>query len=464
MATPSERYLEPAEPDENGEDQVNSARVAVGGLARRHLLAVTNPETDAGISDSSGPQTAVRLTPEKFDDPEGPTDEDLQDEELAELVAEAAALDESAYYEDALDQYIHAISKTTKLLTAAQEVQLAKRVERGDKAAKDKMVESNTRLVISIAKRYSNKGIPLIDLVQEGNFGLIRAVEKFDWRRGFKFSTYATWWIRQAVTRAIANQKNTIRLPVHVIERLQKINKARRGLVLQLGREPLDEEIMAEAQLTKKEYDEAIEGLRHQPISLNMPLNDEDSFAELGDLLPDEHSLDPAEEAAAAIYIKAVWQALDDLKDERQKQVIMMRHGLGEQKEILTLEAIGDRLGLTRERVRQIELDATRRLAAAPGVQALHESRDQAHPYPYKYRSPDGQVHSFSAETNQVFQMLKQGLSKEMMADSLGLSISVVRNHLDTIRHLLNAKNMSDARLIAANLTRHYEKPARDQA
>jgi RNA polymerase primary sigma factor len=252
------------------------------------------------------------------------------------------------------------------LLNAAQEVALAKRIERGDLEAKQKMIQSNLRLVISIAKNYRNQGLPFLDLIQEGTLGLIRAVEKFDWRRGFKFSTYATWWIRQAVARALADKARTIRMPVHIVERLQKMSRAERTLWAVLGREPTVEEIADEANLTVQQVVE-VRAAARASTSLDAPVGDTDD-AVLGDFVAGEGPL-PEETVELALRSQALKAALGALP-ERERQVVTLRYGLGDT-EPKTLDEIGRRLGLTRERVRQIELDSLRRLAVQREMQFL---------------------------------------------------------------------------------------------
>ena len=252
------------------------------------------------------------------------------------------------------------------LLTAAQEVELAKRIERGDDDAKQLMIKSNLRLVVSIAKNYRNQGLPFLDLIQEGTLGLIRAVEKFDWRRGFKFSTYATWWIRQAVARALADKARTIRMPVHIVERMQKLNRAERTLWTQLGREPTLAEIADEAALTLQQAVE-VRAAARASASLDAPVGDTDE-AVLGDFVAGQDPL-PEECVELELRSRALIQALASLAP-RDRQVIVLRYGIGGT-EPRTLEQIGRQLGLTRERVRQIELDSLRRLAAAHEIQAV---------------------------------------------------------------------------------------------
>jgi RNA polymerase primary sigma factor len=244
------------------------------------------------------------------------------------------------------------------LLTASEEVALAKRIERGDAAAKERMINSNLRLVISIAKRYQSHGLPLLDLVQEGVIGLNRAVEKFDWRRGYKFSTYATWWIRQACQRALSGQSATIRIPTHVNERQAKIRRVGRKLETELGRAPTREELARAADLALSHVEEALDAAV-APVSLNQPVGSEGE-GELGDLFRDDNASDPAEEATASVRRQEVRRALASLP-ERERRVLELRFGFDG--EPTSLEAIGRELGISRERVRQLEEAAYARLA-----------------------------------------------------------------------------------------------------
>ena len=267
---------------------------------------------------------------------------------------------------DALQLFLNEAGRY-KLLTAQEEVELAKRIERGDKAAKDLMINSNLRLVVSIAKKYQGHGISLLDLIQEGIIGLIRAVEKFDWRRGYKFSTYATWWIRQAVQRGVANKSRTIRIPVHIVEREQKIARAERELTVKLERPPSDEEIAKHAKLSPKHVAE-VRAAARAVTSLDRPVSEEGDTT-YGDLFAGEDT-EPAEEVHVSLAENAVRHAVEALPD-REKEVVKLRYGMDGDPDPKSLEEIGRIMGLTRERVRQIEAQALQRLAERREIEAL---------------------------------------------------------------------------------------------
>jgi len=269
---------------------------------------------------------------------------------------------------DSLRLYLRSIGKV-ELLTAEQEVTLAKRIERGDMKAKEQMVKANLRLVVSIAKGYLGRGLTFLDLIQEGSLGLIRAVEKFDYRRGYKFSTYATWWIRQAVTRAIADKARTIRIPVHMVEKLNNVVHVERQLVQKLGREPTAEEIAAELRCSPREVRDVLR-ISQLPVSLEKPIGEEEDSA-LGDFVEDETAESPFESATVIMQREDVWKALHALP-ERERQVIEMRYGLTG-KRPYTLEEVGQAFGVTRERIRQIENNTLRKLQRLPEAQRLRD-------------------------------------------------------------------------------------------
>jgi RNA polymerase primary sigma factor len=269
---------------------------------------------------------------------------------------------------DSLRLYLRSIGKV-ELLSASEEVSLAKRIERGDMRAKEQMVKANLRLVVSIAKGYLGRGLTFLDLIQEGSLGLIRAVEKFDYRRGYKFSTYATWWIRQAVTRAIADKARTIRIPVHMVEKLNKVVHVERQLVQKLGREPAAEEIAAELRCTPREVRDVLR-ISQLPISLEKPIGEEDDSS-LGDFVEDETAEGPFEMATTIMQREDVWRALHALPD-RERQVIELRYGLTGRRP-LTLEEVGREFGVTRERIRQIENNTLKKLQRLPEAQGLRE-------------------------------------------------------------------------------------------
>jgi RNA polymerase primary sigma factor len=270
---------------------------------------------------------------------------------------------------DSLRLYLRSIGRV-ELLTADQEVFLAKRIERGDIVAKQQMIEANLRLVVSIAKGYLGRGLSFLDLIQEGSLGLIRAVEKFDYRRGYKFSTYATWWIRQAVTRAIADKARTIRIPVHMVEKLNKVVHVERQLVQEFGREPTPEEIAGELQWTAREVKDILR-IAQLPVSLEKPIGEEED-SELGDFVEDEGAESPFERASENLRCENVRRALDALPP-REREVIEMRYGLRGHK-ARTLEEVGRAFGVTRERIRQIENNTLKKLEGLPEAQRLRDA------------------------------------------------------------------------------------------
>jgi RNA polymerase primary sigma factor len=270
---------------------------------------------------------------------------------------------------DSLRLYLRSIGRVD-LLTADQEVYLAKRIERGDMLAKQRMIEANLRLVVSIAKGYLGRGLSFLDLIQEGSLGLIRAVEKFDYRRGYKFSTYATWWIRQAVTRAIADKARTIRIPVHMVEKLNKVVHVERQLVQEFGREPIPEEIAAELHWTAREVKDILR-IAQIPVSLEKPIGEEED-SELGDFVEDETAESPFELASENLRRENVCRALDALP-RREREVLEMRYGLRGQ-QARTLEEVGRAFGVTRERIRQIENNTLKKLEGLPEAQRLRDA------------------------------------------------------------------------------------------
>ena len=269
---------------------------------------------------------------------------------------------------DSLRLYLRSIGKV-ELLTAPQEVALAKRIERGDIPAKEQMVKANLRLVVSIAKGYLGRGLTFLDLIQEGSLGLIRAVEKFDYTKGFKFSTYATWWIRQAITRAIADQARTIRIPVHMVETMNKVLRIQRQMLQELGREPTVEEVAIKVEMTPDRVRE-IQRIAQEPVSLETPVGEEDdSF--LGDFVEDPAAIAPATAAARALLTEAIVEALEELND-RERQVVRLRFGLDDG-QVRTLEEVGKEFGVTRERIRQIESKTLAKLRHPTRSQRLRD-------------------------------------------------------------------------------------------
>lgn len=279
-------------------------------------------------------------------------------EDVAEDAAEVdISVPEGVFVDDPVKMYLKEIGRVP-LLSAEEEVELAQRMENGDEAAKKRLSESNLRLVVSIAKRYVGRGMLFLDLIQEGNLGLIKAVEKFDYRRGYKFSTYATWWIRQAITRAIADQARTIRIPVHMVETINKLHRVNRQLLQDLGREPTPEEIAREMEISVERVRE-IQKIAQEPVSLETPIGEEDD-SHLGDFIEDEDAPAPAEMASFVLLKEQLNDVLDTLQP-RERKVLQLRFGLLDGRS-RTLEEVGQEFGVTRERIRQIEAKALRKL------------------------------------------------------------------------------------------------------
>jgi RNA polymerase primary sigma factor len=346
-------------------------------MSRDELRALIDESEDDGCLNLSRFSELVQTA--ELDDEELSALYDELDERRIELTDDCSngKTEDSTYVNgnlavtttDALQLFLNEAGRYP-LLTAAEEVELAKRVERGDEAAKERMINSNLRLVVSIAKRYQGHDLALLDLIQEGIIGLIRAVEKFDWRRGFKFSTYATWWIRQAVQRGVANKSRTIRIPVHIVEREQKINRAERELAPALGRQPTEEEIAEKAKLPLKQVREVREAAR-AVTSLDKPIGAENDST-FGELVAGEGG-QPEQEVQVSLRQQVLREAVAELP-EREREVLRRRYGLNGDSDPASLEAIGRELGLTRERVRQIEASALEQLAVKREIAALSDA------------------------------------------------------------------------------------------
>lgn len=281
-------------------------------------------------------------------------EDDIETEDLANI---DLSVPEGVSLEDPVRMYLKEIGKVP-LLSAEEELELAKRMETGDGEAKKRLSEANLRLVVSIAKRYVGRGMQFLDLIQEGNLGLIKAVEKFDYRKGYKFSTYATWWIRQAITRAIADQARTIRIPVHMVETINKLIRVQRQLLQEYGREPLPEEIAKEMNMPVERVRE-IQKISQEPVSLETPIGEEED-SHLGDFVEDDHVPTPSEAASFTLLREQLGEVLDTLTDREQK-VLRLRFGLDDGRQ-RTLEEVGREFNVTRERIRQIEAKALRKL------------------------------------------------------------------------------------------------------
>ncbi len=348
------------------------------------VVVVTDERDTFQLADIEDGDSEDRNEPESEAREESEADVDLVPELRAELgVTDMGELEDDDADEfdgpelslkvepglDSLRLYLSAIGQVP-LLTGAEEICLAKRIERGDVLAKQHMVEANLRLVVSIAKGYMGRGLTFLDLIQEGSLGLIRAVEKFDYRRGYKFSTYATWWIRQAVTRAIADKARTIRIPVHMVEKLNKVIHAERLLIQRLGREPTPAEIAAELECSTSEVRE-VQRMAQQPISLEKPVGEEDDSA-LADFVEDLSAESPFEIASEALRRESITRVLASLP-RREREVIEMRYGItgGRSR---TLEEVGRAFNITRERVRQIENRTLKKLQTLPEAQLLREA------------------------------------------------------------------------------------------
>ena len=303
---------------------------------------------DAGVSvvDADGGPTSRQLSSESAKEPE------------VEMTEDETALSSNVKINDSVRMYLKEIGRVP-LLSADEEVNLALRIQQGDQEAKQELAEANLRLVVSIAKRYVGRGMQFLDLIQEGNMGLMKAVEKFDHTKGFKFSTYATWWIRQAITRAIADQALTIRIPVHMVETINKLVRIQRQLLQDLGREPTPEEIGAEMDLPTEKVREILK-IAQEPVSLETPIGEEDD-SHLGDFIEDDNATSPAEHTAYALLKEQLDEVLEQLTD-REENVLRLRFGLDKNGEIRTLEQVGQVFGVTRERIRQIEAKALRKL------------------------------------------------------------------------------------------------------
>ncbi len=352
--------------------ETEPARVLLEGAEERGFVLPTELEAFAlehDLAEEEVEQLTRELEAIGLEVGEPASDPEEEAQKAREAAAAEAAQQQAAQplvgAADSLQLFLADIGRH-KLLTAAEEVMLAKAIERGDLTAKRRMIESNLRLVVSIAKGYRGLGVPFLDLIQEGTLGLNRAVEKFDWRRGYKFSTYATWWIRQSVQRAVANHARTIRVPVHVVERQQKLGRAARRLEVELGREATKEELAEATGLPIQHVDEAL-GAAQASVSLNQTVGADDE-GELGDLFADREAADPFEEAEEALRRQGVRRALDALP-ERERRILELRFGFDG--EPWTLEAIGHELDLTRERVRQLEGQALARLAALRELQTV---------------------------------------------------------------------------------------------
>jgi RNA polymerase primary sigma factor len=351
------------------------------------LGVLTDAEIAAATADLGLDDTEVEGLHEMFDRCEIELIEEIETDHAARQIGERAADErtrrtapislEPEGTMDGLELFLKAIGRV-RLLTPREEVALAKQIDRGSFEAKQKMVESNLRLVVSIAKHYRHQGLPFLDLIQEGTLGLVRATEKFDYRKGYKFSTYSSWWIRQAIARALADKARTIRIPVHIVEKLNRIRRAERKLATGLGREPTVEEIAEVTGLELGEVD-AIRCSAQAPISLEKPIGDE-AQVELGQLIADEHAESPYERAVEALTVEALRHALANLS-YRERRVLELRYGLGDQ-DPRTFEEVGRAFSVTRERARQIEQLALEKLQNIQEAQQLRDDLETSSSYP----------------------------------------------------------------------------------
>ena len=346
------------------EDKVKLLRVI--GDKKKHVLEkqeILEQLKDVEYTEEELDEIVNRLEKSGVDVLEPMPEDDEIDAEILESAEEVdmetvdLSVPEGVGIEDPVRMYLKEIGKVP-LLTAEEEIELAKRMEAGDEEAKKKLAEANLRLVVSIAKRYVGRGMLFLDLIQEGNLGLLKAVEKFDYRKGYKFSTYATWWIRQAITRAIADQARTIRIPVHMVETINKLIRVSRQLLQELGREPTSEEIAEEMNMPVERVREILK-ISQEPVSLETPIGEEED-SHLGDFIQDENVAVPADEAAAALLREQLQEVLGTLT-EREQKVLRLRFGLDDGR-TRTLEEVGKEFNVTRERIRQIEAKALRKL------------------------------------------------------------------------------------------------------
>ncbi len=330
-------------------DQVENLYETLGNLGIE-IIEDKTQKADVDFSDNDNDL----MVDDNFD---GVSDDELKKEDDVEMDKIDLSLPKGISIDDPVRMYLKEIGKIP-LLKPHEEIEYAKRMMEGDEIAKQRLVEANLRLVVSIAKRYVGRGMLFLDLIQEGNLGLIKAVEKFDYERGFKFSTYATWWIRQAITRAIADQARTIRIPVHMVETINKLIRVSRQLLQELGRDPKPEEIAKEMDMSEEKVREIMK-IAQDPVSLETPIGEEED-SHLGDFIPDEDALAPAEAAAYSLLKDQIEEVLGSL-NEREQKVLKLRFGL-EDGRARTLEEVGKEFDVTRERIRQIEAKALRKL------------------------------------------------------------------------------------------------------